>query len=77
MRKNIGKTDRIVRTVLAAVIFLLLVMSRIRGTFALILGIVAAALIFTVVTGFCSLYVPFGISTLRRKEDHAHRLQDR
>ena len=77
MKKNIGKTDRIVRTVLAAVIFLLLVMGRVGGIFALILGIVAFALLFTVATGFCSLYIPFGISIIRKKEDHADRLQDR
>jgi hypothetical protein len=65
-RKNIGRTDRIARASAAAVIGILVLVGTIRGTPALVLGIAALVLLFTSVTGFCSLYVPFGISTVRK-----------
>lgn len=50
------------------IIGLLYLTGVIEGTLAIVLGIVAIALLFTGIVGFCSLYVPFGIST--RKSDH-------
>lgn len=65
MKKNIGRTDRIARASAALVIAVLYLAGVIEGTVAIVLGVVALALLFTSVTGFCSLYVPFGISTAK------------
>lgn len=48
---------------------ILLLAGVVRGAPGIILGIVALALLFTSLTGFCSLYVPFGISTVRKCDD--------
>ncbi len=61
MKKNVGKTDRIVRACAGLVAAVLAFVA--HGILTVILGIVAAALLFTAVSGFCSLYVPLGIDT--------------
>lgn len=64
--KNMGSTDRIVRTV-AAVVMLLLAflvpMSSILSTILIILGVV---FILTSLVSFCPLYLPFKINTLKK-----------
>lgn len=75
MKKNIGKTDRVIRMLLALIIGVLLLTGVLKGSSAIILGIAAAALVFTVITRFCSLYVPFGISTLNEKEERSDQIQ--
>ncbi|OPL19251.1 MAG: hypothetical protein AVO35_11780 [Candidatus Aegiribacteria sp. MLS_C] len=67
MKKNVGRTDRIVRASLAVLVGILYLAGVIEGTPAIVLGVVALALLFTSVTGFCSFYVPFGISTVKEK----------
>lgn len=66
-KKNVGKVDRIVRVCAALLVGLLYLTGVIEGIAAIVLGIVAIALLVTGIVGFCSLYVPFGIST--RKKD--------
>lgn len=66
-KKNEGTLDRIIRVCIAVIIGLLYLTGVIEGTAAIVLGIVAIALLITGIVGFCSLYVPFGIST--RKGD--------
>ncbi|MFO8183105.1 MAG: DUF2892 domain-containing protein [Candidatus Aegiribacteria sp.] len=66
-KKNEGTLDRIIRVCIAVIIGLLYLTGVIGGTAAIVLGIVAIALLITGIVGFCSLYVPFGIST--RKSD--------
>lgn len=68
MKKNIGKTDRIIRLLVAAVIVVLLFADIISGTLGLILLILAAVLILTSFFNFCPLYKLFGISTWSEKE---------
>ena len=71
MKKNIGRTDRIVRAcagVAAAVLAFLT-----AGTLRVILGIVAAAMLFTAASGFCSLYVPLGINTIKGASCHGEK----
>ncbi len=63
MKKNLGGTDRAVRLAVAAVIAVLYFAGVVDGTPALILGLVGLAMLFTAITGFCSLYLPFGIDT--------------
>lgn len=65
-RKNVGGADRAVRLVLGLIlvpagIFLLSAKSS-YGLIVLIAGVVG---LFTAVTGFCGLYLPFRFSTVR------------
>lgn len=68
MKKNMGTVDRLIRTILAAVIAVLYFTNQITGTAAIILGIFAIAFLLTSSIGFCPLYVPLKISTAKKKE---------
>lgn len=68
MKKNMGTADKSIRIILAVVIAILYYTNVISGTTAIILGIVALILILTSFISFCPLYLPFGISTLRKKK---------
>jgi len=65
MTKNLGTTDRIVRSVAAVVILFLILTGSVEGTPAVILGIVAVALLLTSAISFCPAYFPFKLSTLK------------
>ena len=67
MKKNMGTTDRAIRTVAAVVIGLLYFTGVISGTLAVVLSIVAIAFLLTSTVGFCPLYAPFGISTKKKE----------
>ncbi len=67
MKKNMGSTDRISRTIFAIVIGFLYFTKAIEGTAALILGALAVIFLLTSFISFCPLYLPFGLST-RKKE---------
>lgn len=67
MKQNMGQTDKIIRVTAAVVIAALWYFGVISGTLALILGAVAAIFILTSLIGVCPLYLPFGLSTLRKK----------
>lgn len=66
MKKNIGRTDRIIRFSVAIVIAALYFLGLIPGIAATILGILAVIFIITSFISFCPLYLPFGISTRRK-----------
>jgi uncharacterized membrane protein len=68
MKKNMGTIDKAVRLTLAAVVLLLYYMNVISGTLALVLLVVAIIFAVTSLFGVCPLYIPFGISTLRKKQ---------
>ncbi len=67
MKKNMGWEDSAVRFVLAATIAALYFTNVITGTWAVILGVLAAIFVLTAFISFCPLYTPFGINTRRRK----------
>jgi len=64
MTKNLGTTDRIVRSLSAVVLLFLILTGAIEGTLAVIFGIVAAALLVTSAISFCPVYHPLKISTI-------------
>jgi len=68
MKKNMGALDRIIRTILAVVVIVLYFTKQISGTAAIILGIIALIFLLTSLIGFCPLYVPFKISTLKKEK---------
>lgn len=67
MKKNLGSADRVIRVILAAIVVTLYFTNTISGTVALILLALAAVFVLTSLISFCPLYLPFGLSTLRKK----------
>jgi hypothetical protein len=63
MTVNESTTDRVIRLVLALILFYFAFQS--ASPWNWILGIVAVVLLFTAITGFCVLYKVLGISTKR------------
>lgn len=69
MKSNMGRADRAIRLVVAAVFAVLLILGAVKGTLAIVLAIVAAVFVITTFVGICPAYVPFGISTKGKGED--------
>ncbi|HSG67499.1 MAG TPA: DUF2892 domain-containing protein [Bacteroidales bacterium] len=67
MKKNMGNIDRAIRIILAIVIAALIYLGEISGTTAIVLGIFAVIFLITSLVGFCPLYLPFGLSTCKKK----------
>ena len=65
--KNVGRADKIVRFVLAAIFVGLILTGTVSGIFAVILGILAAIFVVTSLVSFCPLYYPFKLSTRKEK----------
>lgn len=68
MKKNMGTADKFIRIGIAVVIAILYISKLITGTWAIILGALALVFMFTSFIGFCPLYLPFGINTLKKKK---------
>jgi len=66
MKKNMGTIDRVIRVLLAIVVIVLYLTGNITGIAAIILGILALVFIVTSLIGFCPLYVPLKISTIKK-----------
>ena len=67
MKQNMGIEDRVIRLVAAIAVGVLYGLGYISGTLAIILGVAAIAFFVTSLIGWCPLYLPFGLSTLRKK----------
>ena len=68
MKKNMGTVDRVLRLVFAAAVGALILAGTLSGVLAYVLGALALVLLATSAVGTCPLYLPFGISTARRKD---------
>ena len=68
MKKNMGKTDKGIRVIIAVIIALLYYFNIIEGAIAYVLMALAMVLLITSFINFCPLYVPFGISTCKTKK---------
>ena len=66
MTKNLGTVDRIIRFVAAVVVAILYYTGVISGTLAIVLGVLAVILLVTSIIGFCPLYAPFKLSTIKK-----------
>lgn len=66
MKQNMGNIDKIVRILLALVVMVLYFTDQISGLTAIIGMILSGIFILTSLIGFCPLYLPFGISTLKK-----------
>ncbi len=69
MKKNIGKTDKIIRIALALIIAISYFVNLISGTTAIILGGFSLILILTSFINFCPIYAIFKINTNKEKND--------
>jgi K+-transporting ATPase A subunit len=65
--KNIGKTDKIVRVLIAVLFTVLFLNQVITGVMGVILVILAGVFLLTSVVGTCPLYLPFKINTNHKK----------
>jgi hypothetical protein len=68
MKQNIGSIDKLVRVLIAVTIGVLYFTNQITGTAAIILGIFAVVFLLTSVIGFCPLYLPLKLSTIKKKD---------
>jgi len=68
MTKNMGTLDRVIRTVIAVIIVVLLLNGTLTGMLALLLGVFAIAFLGTSAIGWCPLYKPLGISTKKAEQ---------
>ena len=69
MKKNMGMLDKVIRVIIAVVIGILYYMEIITGTLGLVLVILAAVFVLTSLISVCPLYMPFGCSTAKKKEE--------
>jgi hypothetical protein len=67
MKKNMGSTDKIIRLIVAIILATLSYMGVVTGTVGIVFYAVAIVFALTSMIGFCPLYVPFGISTCKKK----------
>lgn len=67
MKKNMGSADKIIRLLIAAAVFILFFSGIIPGTLGIILMVFAIIFVLTSLIGSCPLYLPLGISTIRKK----------
>lgn len=67
MKKNMGSIDKTVRIVLALVFVVLYVTNVVSGTLGIVLLVLAGIFVLTSLISFCPLYLPFGISTCKKK----------
>jgi hypothetical protein len=67
MKKNMGSIDRTIRFIVAAIFFVLYFTGTVKGTWGIVLLVVAGIFILTSLVSFCPLYVPFGLSTCSNK----------
>jgi len=67
MKKNMGALDRVIRLILAVAGAGTVYSHMVEGTLAIVVGVIAVILVLTAAIGFCPLYVPLKISTLKKK----------
>ena len=73
MKKNIGKTDKIIRLIIAIFLIMLYVTHAFKGmTGDIVLGI-ALVLFTTGLMSFCPLYLPLGINTKSDEEKSGNK----
>ena len=68
MKKNMGSIDKLIRILVAVVIGVLYFTNQITGIAAIILGIFAVVFLLTSAIGFCPLYLPLKLSTIKKKD---------
>jgi hypothetical protein len=70
MKTNMGLTDRIIRATIAIVFIALFYTDTITGIWGIVLIVLSFVFLFTSMISFCPLYLPFGLSTLKKNRVH-------
>lgn len=65
-----GLVDRSIRAIIALVLIALYYTGIITGAWGITLIVLATVFLLTSVISFCPLYLPFGLSTVRKKNTH-------
>ncbi len=65
MQQNMGYADRSARAVVGIILAGVVVSGQVTGAWAVVAGIVAAALLVTSIAGICPAYWPLKLSTRR------------
>jgi hypothetical protein len=66
MTKNMGSVDRIIRVLIAIAFVTLYLTGVISGIWGIVLIVLSIVFVGTSLISFCPLYLPFGLSTLRK-----------
>ncbi|WP_281228607.1 YgaP family membrane protein [Flavobacterium aquiphilum] len=66
MKKNMGSTDKLIRSVIGIIIAILYYSGIITGTLAIVLLAFAIIFLLTSFISFCPLYTLFGINTNKK-----------
>ena len=69
MKRNVGKTDKIIRIIIAIVLVALYFTKVVTGTLGIIFLIVAGISLVTALINFCGLYALFGFSSCPLKKE--------
>lgn len=67
MKTNMGALDRILRTIIAVILFILYFTKIVAGTLGIIFIVIALIFLVTSLLGYCPLYSIIGISTKKAK----------
>jgi hypothetical protein len=67
MKVNMGLTDRRARAGVGVVLVVLSLIVGLGSVGGVILGVLGVIMLATAATGFCPLYVPLKLNTLRRR----------
>lgn len=68
MKKNMGKTDKLIRVILGLIFIALYFAGTVTGTLGIVLLILGAVFILTSAMSFCPLYTLVGINTCAVKK---------
>lgn len=68
MKANMGSADRIIRSLIAAVVAVLFFTNVISGTLGIVLLVAAGVFLLTSLISFCPLYTLLGFSTCPLKK---------
>ncbi|MFN4083222.1 MAG: DUF2892 domain-containing protein [Bacteroidia bacterium] len=68
MKKNLGVADRLIRVIIAAIIFYLNYNGTLTGTLGIVLMVFASIFVLTSFLSFCPIYYALKLSTRPKEE---------
>lgn len=66
MKANMGKTDKTIRLIVAAILLGLYGAGVVSGTTGIVFIVLAVVFALTSLVSFCPLYLPFGLNTCKK-----------
>ncbi len=68
MKANMGTADKIFRIIIGIVLIVIALAVAMSTALKIILLVIGIIMLVTAITGFCALYVPFGVNTSKKKQ---------